>query len=84
MNAIWDLSDADFSRVSTDHVRLLADMVYQYWGRTGQSRSALVVTKNLDYGMSRMYEMLVSKSDESYVGVFRTMEDAERWVEGPG
>jgi len=84
MNAIWDLSAADFSKVSTNQVRALADMVYHYWGQSGRSRSALVVTKNLDFGLSRMYEMLVAKSGESQVGVFRTMEEAERWIKEPG
>jgi len=80
MNAIWDLSAADFSQVSTDQVRTLAEMVYHFWGQAGQSKSALVVTRDLDYGLSRMYEMLVAKSDKSQVRVFKKMDDAERWV----
>ena len=54
MDAFWDLINADFSVITTDEVRNFVEYVSNKWGRKRQSRAALVVAGDLDYGMSRI------------------------------
>jgi hypothetical protein len=81
MNSLWDLSGADFRDVKPEHVRSLAEMVSRSWGGTG-SKAALVVSQDLGYGLSRMYEMLLSGISSSNVMVFRSTDEAGKWLEG--
>ncbi len=54
MNALWDLREADFSSVTSAEVESLMEMVKEHWGQGGKSKAALIVSKDLDYGLSRM------------------------------
>jgi len=82
MNALWDLRDADFSSVTTAEVRSLIEMVKEYWGQGGKNKAALIVSRDLDYGLSRMYEILMSGSSSGNIMVFRKYDEAEKWLEG--
>ena len=82
MNALWDLRDADFSSVTTAEVRSLIEMVKEHWGQGGKSKAALIVTRDFDYGLSRMYEILMSGSTSDNIMVFRKYDEAEKWLEG--
>ncbi len=42
-------------------------------------RSAVVAPTNFEYGLARMYELAAERS-EGVVGVFRTREEAIRWL----
>ncbi len=80
MNSLWDLRFADFSAVKPDAVRALVDLVKQYWGKEKQSKSALVVQSDFEYGLSRMYEILMTLSNSGNVTVFRNYNEAEKWL----
>ena len=80
MNALWDLRAADFTSVTTEQITSLTGMVEKYWGKGGQGKAALIVSRDLDYGLSRMYEMLLSGSSPDKVMVFRDYDEAENWL----
>ena len=58
MSVLWDLQEADFSSVSKEDVRSLMEYVGKQWGKGGKSKAALVVSHDLDYGLSRMYQIM--------------------------
>ena len=78
-NVLWDLRDGtpDFS---TDDVRQLAEFVAENWGPRGRSKAAFVVSSDYQFGMSRMYEMLLKSQSRNALMVFRDIDDAERWL----
>lgn len=78
-DVLWDVRDATLD-FTTDEVRQLADFVAKHWGPGGKSRAAFVVSSDFQFGMSRMYEMLLRSQTESTLMVFRSIEDAERWL----
>jgi hypothetical protein len=80
-DALWDLREADFTEVKTEEVWDLAEMVSRYWGSQDQSRSALVVSRDVGFGLSRMYESILSTPQLSEVMVFRNIEEARLWLE---
>ena len=82
MNVLWDLWDADFSSVTSEEVKSLTRMVEKHWGQGRKSKAALIVSGDLDYGLSRMYEILLSGSSPNNVMVFRNYDEAEKWLIG--
>jgi hypothetical protein len=78
-DVLWDFRDAtpDFS---ADDVRQLAEFVAQNWGPEGRSKAAFVVSSDYQFGMSRMYEMLLKSQSKNALMVFRDFDDAERWL----
>ena len=80
MNALWDLRAADFTAVTTEQITSLTAIVEKYWGKGGQGKAALIVSRDLDFGLSRMYEMLLSGSSPDKVMVFRDYHEAENWL----
>jgi hypothetical protein len=81
MNILWDLKDADFSSVTFEDVESLAGMIEKYWGKGEKSKAALIVSKDLGFGLSRMYELLLTGSSPNRVMVFRQYDEAEEWLE---
>lgn len=81
MNSLWDMTNADFSSVTQTEIRDFKEIVIKYWGHNAKTKAALLVLGDLDFGLSRMYEMLMSVDTSSNIKVFREYNDAERWLE---
>ena len=81
MNVFWDLQKADLSRISTEEVSAFMKYVSSQWGAGGTSKAALVVSRDLEYGMSRMYEMMMGGATSSKIAVFRDIDKAKEWIE---
>jgi hypothetical protein len=81
MNVIWDLRKADFSAIEASEVTSFMEFVSKHWGQGGKSKGALVVSRDLDYGMSRMYEMLMEGATTSTITVFKNIDEAKKWLE---
>jgi len=78
-NVLWDLRDAKQALTSKE-VDRLADYVGGHWGTRGGSKAAIVVSRDVDFGMARMYEQLLAIHSSSVVMVFRELEDATSWL----
>ena len=57
INTIWDLRKADFSPTDVNFWEKIVNYRSQFPQRTN-CRSALIVTDDLQFGMSRMFEIL--------------------------
>ena len=77
---IVDVREADMTGVTGEGMRQLSLMVQQRLGgnRIG-FKTAIVAPEDLNFGISRMYEMMSDDSPES-VSVFREWADALAWV----
>ena len=80
MNVFWDLQNADSSAVSSDDVYTLQKYVSNKWGQGGYSRAALVVSREVDFGMSRMYQIMMEGNNPSKIKVFKDFHEAEQWL----
>ncbi len=81
MNVFWDLRKANFSKVSSSQVRNFTEFVGKNWGVGGENKAALIVSKDLDYGLSRMYQMLMDNTSQSKISIFKDMDEAEKWID---
>ena len=81
LNVFWDLRKADFSKVSSSQIRNFTEFIGKNWGIGGKNKAALIVSKDLDYGLSRMYQMLMDNVSQSKISIFKDMDEAEKWID---
>jgi hypothetical protein len=81
MDVLWDLRNADLTSFTFQEIEQLKDYVTRHWGTKGKSRAAMLVSRDLDYGLSRMYEMLSSGKSDSQIQAFHDLGDAMQWLD---
>ncbi len=82
MHSLWDVRQADFSTVTPQEIRTLAEYVRVNWAEKRKNKAAIVVSGLSDFGISRMYEMVLGPAASGKVMVFRNMKTAWDWIEG--
>ena len=80
MNVLWDLRNADLASFSSSDIYEVRDFVGYKWGTGGSSRAALVVSRDIDFGLSRMYEISLESITTSTLQVFRDFDEALSWL----
>ena len=79
LNEIFDASQVEQIDVTADDVRRLSAMTEEYTRLGEPVKVAIVAPGDLEFGMSRMYEMLQVQSINT-LKVFRERSAAERWI----
>jgi len=86
-NECVDLSAAaDVTDATDENMMELAGLAVQLDDPAQPTRLAIVVNSDLHYGLARMYEAYRSMQPKSVrqVSVFRSREEALRWLEAEG
>ena len=81
MKVLWDLRKADLSLVSTPDVRSIMESVVKPWRKIERNKAALVVSGALDYGLSRMFQIMMGGETTSTITVFKDLGKAKEWLE---
>ena len=81
MHVFWDLQNADFSSVSGEAIKTFMAYVGKVWGQAGKSKAALVVSNDRDFGLSRMYQLMMEGATSSAIEVFKDKDAARKWIE---
>ncbi|HET6472896.1 MAG TPA: hypothetical protein VFG38_13705 [Pseudomonadales bacterium] len=82
LSEIFDLTDVTEADVGADDVRRLSSVTEEFTRRGVTVKVAIVAPRDLEFGLSRMYEMLQSQSKND-VRVFRDRAEAEAWIFAP-
>lgn len=77
--AIWDLIAAT-GDIPTEDVRHLADFVGKLAGEKAPGRVAIVVARDVESGMAKMYETIIGSQTSKPVMIFRDMDEANSWL----
>lgn len=78
---IWDYRQGSLSRLSAEDLRSIisAGAPFAYKRRGG--RTAIVCAHELDYGLSRMYQIIAELHHIPFeIDVFRDMQSALKWL----
>jgi len=78
--SIWDVRQADVSSFKANHIQRVAEFVSDNWGKEGSKKTAIIADKDLLFGLSRMYEMIVGLKTTSATMVFHNYDDAVTWL----
>jgi len=81
MVTIWDLRKADAAKLDSQDVIRLARYFETQIKNRAEYRVAVIVSRDLEYGLSRMYQVAVADLPAK-IGIFINLEDAKRWVAG--
>ena len=79
-HAVWDLTEAHGS-VSRKEIRSLAAAVSEAFPGAEQVKVALIVSREVHYGISRMYEQILDEDAPIRIGVFRDRDEALIWLD---
>ena len=78
-----DAREADLVEITPHGLRTVAGVVAGYGhDHEGQFKTAMVVSRDLTFGMGRMYEVYSEASQET-LRVFRDLQQALHWVGAP-
>ena len=78
---LWDFRQANLSGISSNHIESLLDYIGQHAQKRTNGKTAIVVSKDLEYGMSRMIMALTEdKAIPVEIDVFRSIEVALQWL----
>jgi len=66
--------------ITAEELRRYSDLVHRNVNKLPTLRIAVVVNDDLTYGMARMYSSLIEDAERD-VEVFRSVADAEQWLE---
>jgi hypothetical protein len=78
---LHDLRNLTGDRLSSDELHTLSVYLEQHTdSRPLNSKTAVVVKKSLDYGLSRMISSLTDQRVHYEIEVFRTLSDAKQWL----
>lgn len=82
---LWDVREAKLGVMPTEQVHEVSAAVLKFASRRGGGRTALVASSDLAFGLSRLFETITTLEDESRpTRVFRDLDEALGWLEGPG
>jgi hypothetical protein len=79
-DVLWNLLKANLSAFSVDDIRQVTHLVKDNWGASDKSRAALVVARDLDFGLARMYQQLLEGQSLGEVRIFRNVDEAIEWL----
>jgi hypothetical protein len=78
MGRLWDFRNADLSSLDSETIAAMAQYSLRFPPGINDVKVAFVTSTDLEYGLSRMFEML-SKA-KTPIRVFRGMDQAEKWM----
>lgn len=80
MNVLWDIREADLSSFNFTEVATIKELAGSFWGTAGKSKAALIVSRDVEYGLTRMYSTLLKNKTNSEVYIFRNYDEALAWI----
>lgn len=82
-NVLFDLRDLrpDHPVLGTEELKALVTSYGSVWARATNARAAIVVSREVDYGMARMGQILMDRYAPNRMMVFRSLCAAHRWLE---
>jgi hypothetical protein len=81
MDAIWDLSNLDLTRVPLGDIRRLPGILGHFMQRRGKGyRAALVASRPVDFYLCRLYLQILRLIGDMHLRVFRSLPEARAWL----
>ena len=79
---LWDFRKASLSRISSNHIEIILDYIRQHAEKRAGGKTAILISKDLEYGMSRMIQSLIElKGIPIETEIFRSIEEAVHWLD---
>jgi hypothetical protein len=81
LNSIWDFTNvAGIQLIKPDQLKKLVDFVTSERSQYSSIKTALVVSKKIDFGIARVYEFSMKSGSNNEVMVFKDLIKAAEWI----
>lgn len=81
LNVIWVFNESDVSDITSSDLRRILFHTKKYAHSRSGGKTALVVSKDLGYGLARIFETFVDYEPFPFeVRSFRSMNEAKEWL----
>jgi len=78
---LWDFSKGSMSSISNESIRQIFSLVQNRGTNRQNGKTAIVATKDLEYGMSRMFQIMSTDNGFPFtIKVFRSYDEAMKWI----
>jgi len=82
MNVLWDLRATEgIGSLATGQLDKIISLVGNKWGAGGKNKAALVVSRQVDFGLARLYEQELENQTPGRIRVFKDIKKAVRWID---
>lgn len=79
LDGITDMSDSELDTFSID-AREIAELLVRYREKIGPSRTAVVVSKDITLGLTRMFQYFAEETSIE-TRIFSSIEEAREWLD---
>jgi len=81
LNSIWDMTKlAGLQLISPEQLKDVVAYVTKVRSKHGSLKTALVVSKKIDFGIARVYELSMKSDSNNEVMIFKDVTKAEEWI----
>lgn len=77
--SLWDLRDVNLQSITADSIERLSELTEKVWNKDQDGKTAIVATKKLVYGLSRMYQQTAGDQPRD-IAVFEDLDSARDWL----
>ena len=77
---LWDTRECFSDHLTQSDMQFIGKMTNKYQDKRGPGLAAWVVSREVDFGLGRMFEMINEGRVIFNFKVFRTFADAEKWI----
>ena len=82
LNSVWDLTGvAGVQLITPDQMKELVIYVSSQRSQYEAIKTALVVSKKIDFGIARVYELSMKSDTNNEVMVFKDLDKAMEWIQ---
>jgi hypothetical protein len=80
MGRLWDFTEIDLSALESSAIPSMARHSLKFPPGICDVKVAFVVTKTMEYGLTRMFQIHSAQDAKTQVLIFNTIDDAEKWM----
>jgi hypothetical protein len=80
MGRLWDFRTADLSALDSGTIAEMARYSIKFPPGVNDVKVAFVAGRELEYGLSRMFEFFSEDAAETTIAVFYSIDEAEQWL----
>ena len=78
---LWDIREGSLASLSSKDLKMILKRGAQFADRRRGGRTAIVCSREVDYGLGRMFQTLASLQHIPFeINVFRNLEEAVEWL----
>ena len=78
---LWIMDDVDLSAITSESIERIIQTAKKHSGKRQEGKTAIVGSRDIDYGLARMYQAYTGFENLPYeYKIFKDVDDAKEWL----